>query len=872
VMVEQEKNLRRDLLEGGVTEAEREAFELLTDDERQCAICKTTCFLSALTTIDNKESNEIVCLRHFKSMECEADKLVLRYRYTLDELALLLQGVRARAESYEIWVDKVKEALEAKGDERLDFDDIKELLEESQTRKYPESELSEALIATVEEADKCQTVANQLGNKKVRTRTRGVLDSKSRLTVEELQLFSNQLDNIPIKVSGKDCVTQLLEQVVKFKETAQKLLTNNKLEDLEELKKVIETGSNLDVDLPELTELKAKAKQHEWLEEANEIIEDPMADSFDHIKEVIETGMELPPSPKVEKILGELSGLLTQVESWEERAKACLSVKPRLSLNEIDKLIKDGDAISEALPTLQTLKDSHKKAKEWLAKAGELQARPEHKPYVDILETLVARGRPLPVKLEPLSNFETQVAAGRAWRERTARVFLKKNTNLPLLDVVCPRADVGSQEGRRKKKTNTKDDLSGIQHPIFQGLTQKEMLDRKVISKAFKDAEIKEIQAIKEMRNEKSKKNHDESEESSEDSSDSKKNEVKFECEICSGSFHPSHVPLPKTKTGQPTSLHDIKFLCPNCLRSRRPRIELILSLLMNYEKISVKLPEGEALTYLTDRALAWQQRAEKVLRTAEVSEELKKLNDTEANGRKEKKTKGDESSMDETTDADTDTESESGSKPTKLSSVQSKKIPEIKLSNKMQTQLEEIMLEGDLLEVTMDENHQIWKLLQATEPRRSRKYPDLNELEAELETAREEKLRARKKRKLEAVNAENNVAKKIKLDEKATPDHTKKRKGGRRPAPKKDKDVKASASAEESDEEEEQEDCSAKPKCLKPVGKEVHWVQCDGCELWLHLNCVGLRPSDVCEDEDFICRECKPIRKPKASATAKPL
>jgi hypothetical protein len=68
-------------------------------------------------------------------------------------------------------------------------------------------------------------------------------------------------------------------------------------------------GSNLDVDLPELTELKAKAKQHEWLEEANEIIEDPMADSFDHIKEVIERGMELPPSPKVEKILGELTGI-----------------------------------------------------------------------------------------------------------------------------------------------------------------------------------------------------------------------------------------------------------------------------------------------------------------------------------------------------------------------------------------------------------------------------------------------------------------------------------------------------------------------------------------------------------------------------------
>ena len=33
----------------GTMEAEREAFELLPDDERQCEHCKTTCFLSAVT-------------------------------------------------------------------------------------------------------------------------------------------------------------------------------------------------------------------------------------------------------------------------------------------------------------------------------------------------------------------------------------------------------------------------------------------------------------------------------------------------------------------------------------------------------------------------------------------------------------------------------------------------------------------------------------------------------------------------------------------------------------------------------------------------------------------------------------------------------
>ena len=51
---------------------------------------------------------------------------------------------------------------------------------------------------------------------------------------------------------------------------------------------------------------------------------------------------------------------------------------------------------------------------------------------------------------------------------------------------------------------------------------------------------------------------------------------------------------------GKPTSLRDIKFLCPNCLRSRRPRLETILSLLVSLNKLTVRLPEGEALQCLT--------------------------------------------------------------------------------------------------------------------------------------------------------------------------------------------------------------------------------------------------------------------------------
>lgn len=36
-----------------------------------------------------------------------------RYRYTLDELPSMLYGVKERAQSYDTWVSKVGEALEA---------------------------------------------------------------------------------------------------------------------------------------------------------------------------------------------------------------------------------------------------------------------------------------------------------------------------------------------------------------------------------------------------------------------------------------------------------------------------------------------------------------------------------------------------------------------------------------------------------------------------------------------------------------------------------------------------------------------------------------------------------------------------------------
>lgn len=102
-----------------------------------------------------------------------------------------------------------------------------------------------------------------------------------------------------------------------------------------------------------------------------------------------------------------------------------------------------------------------------------------------------------------------------------------------------------------------------------------------------------------------------------------------LQCELCKDWFHSSCVPLPKTssqKKGSSWQGKEVKFLCPLCMRSRRPRLETILSLLVSLQKLPVRLPEGEALQCLTERAMSWQDRARQALATDELSSALAKL------------------------------------------------------------------------------------------------------------------------------------------------------------------------------------------------------------------------------------------------------
>lgn len=60
----------------------------------------------------------------------------------------------------------------------------------------------------------------------------------------------------------------------------------------------------------------------------------------------------------------------------------------------------------------------------------------------------------------------------------------------------------------------------------------------------------------------------------------------------------------------------------------------------------------------------------------------------------------------------------------------------------------------------------------------------------------------------------------------------------------------------EEDDDDGDDELCAA-ASCTRPQGDEVGWVQCDVCEKWYHLACVGLSPEKAEAMDSYNCRLC---------------
>uniref|UniRef100_A0A8C9EU68 Lysine demethylase 5A n=1 Tax=Pavo cristatus TaxID=9049 RepID=A0A8C9EU68_PAVCR len=1037
LMIEEETRLRETVVQMGVLMSEEEVFELVPDDERQCTACRTTCFLSALTCSCNPE--RLVCLYHPSDLcPCPMQNKCLRYRYPLEDLPSLLYGVKVRAQSYDTWVSRVTEALSANLNHKKDVIELRVMLEDAEDRKYPENDLFRKLRDAVKEAETCASVAQLLLSKKQK-HSRQSQDSgrtRTKLTMEELKAFVHQLFSLPCVISQARQVKNLLDDVEEFHERAQEAMMDE-VPDSSKLQELIDMGSGLYVELPELPRLKQELQQARWLDEVRSTLLDPQRVTLDVMKKLIDSGVGLAPHHAVEKAMAELQELLTVSERWEEKAKVCLQARPRQSMMALEGIVNEAKNIPAYLPNVLALKEALQRARDWTAKVEAIQNGNNYA-YLEQLESLSAKGRPIPVRLDALPQLESQVAAARAWRERTGRTFLKKNSSYSLLQVLSPRTDIGvygSSKNRRKRakelmeKEKEKDlDLESLSE-LEDGL--EEARDTAAVVAIFKEREQKEIEAMHTLRAANLAKM----------TMVDRIEEVKFcvcrktasgfmlQCELCKDWFHSGCVPLPKTssqKKGSSWQAKEVKFLCPLCMRSRRPRLETILSLLVSLQKLPVRLPEGEALQCLTERAMSWQDRARQALATDELSSALAKLSvlsqrmvEQAAREKTEKiisaelqkaaanpdlqghltsfqqsafnRVIGSVSSSprqtmdydDEETDSDEDiretygydikdnasvksssslepnlfcdeeipikseevvthmwtapsfcaehaysSASKSCSQGSSTPRKQPRKSPLVprsleppvlELSPGAKAQLEDLMMVGDLLEVSLDETQHIWRILQATHPpsedrflhvmeddsmdekplkmrgrdsserKRKRKLERAEQFFGDMKQKSKElkKLEKPKKKKLKLTMDKtkelNKLAKKLAKEEERKKKREKAvvakvelaKESTEKKREKKVLDIPSKydwSGAEESDDENAV--CAAQ-NCQRPCKDKVsfYWVQCDGgCDEWFHQVCVGVSP-EMAENEDYICINCakKTMQGPISPAHAPP-
>lgn len=744
-----------------MTKAEREAFELIPDDERQCEICKTTCFLSAVTCNCVKS---LVCLRHYSELcKCVPEKHTLKYRYTLDELPLMLRKLKVKAESFETWITKVRDVLDPATPRVMTLEDLQLLAQEAEDKKFPSSVLLERLNSAVLEAEKCVTVIQQLDINKVRTRTRNSTCeiAKYKLTIDELDMFVQEIDNLCCIIQEGDSVRELQQMGKEFTEMANDILSQP-LNQIKEsaVEKLIEEGSSLCIELSQMKPLKTVLEKLRWYTCVREIIEADEKIPIQIIKKYIKEGHDLEIVDEfddnlVQKELLNLESIMVDVEEWEAEARKCFESGTQHEIPEIEELLLRADSINGKLQSQGMLEDALKKAKEWLATVEILQTN-EHYPYLHTLENVVNRGKNIPFQLEELKRMEEHLTSARSWKQRTSRTFLKRNSNLELMEVLSPR-DCRSANGNKNENKHNMDsyreDQISKQFPEDMGPTQM------VIT--FKGAEEKEMADMRELRQKNIGKNPE--------------NDTycvcgqafygtMYCCNLCKDWFHtgcirnaptaqttapinnttplanksirspansPSGLPLSPSNVTMPQSSgrsrdREFKYMCEMCQRSKRPRLEIILTLLVSLQKLPIRLPEGEALQCLTERAMNWQDRARQILATDEVALALECMQKQSVlDGKPEfggntltyKNVEHAYSSstslpgvkqLDENATNITMPDAPKPGSPTPTS---------IQLHEDTQQRIEELLMEGDLLEVSLDETQFLWRLYNATKP-----------------------------------------------------------------------------------------------------------------------------------------------------------
>ncbi|KAG7281096.1 hypothetical protein CRUP_027633 [Coryphaenoides rupestris] len=868
LMIREEAELREKVKKMGVALSRVAKYDHLQDDDRQCICCRTTCYLSAVTCPCSP--GVLACLHHVHDLcSCPISNYTLNYRFTLDELYPLMTAVKHRAELYDDWAFRVTHTLDAKLDKKKGLAVFRSLVSESESNVFPNNDLLFRLRLVTEDAEKCSSVAQQLlagkrptsnitttppqpppldhllhlhhptttcGLSRVRC---GRRKSPSLLTVEELRSFVRQLYNLPCSLAQAPLLKKLLNDIEDFQQHSEKVLSEN-VSSVTEIQSLLDVSFDFDVELPELPCLRVKLEQSRWLEGVG-VRPSYSSLTLEAMRKLVDQGLGLAAHPTVDKAMARLQELLATSEYWEDKAASLLKASHPLPLETLSTAAVKSASVPAHLPNCLLLQESVRRAREWLQDAEELQA-PGCAPTAAALSDAVLRGQDIQVHLEPLQRLEALLAEVQEWKESAVAMFLKKNDPSTLLEVLCPRS-VGSPK-RKTKEGNSSPQL-GKKKPATPPESPVDI--QRALSTCKDSSSAMEAMAALRADNESKLLPAADCMDLTVCVCQEAPMGAMLQCELCRDAFH--SVCVRDLYDDGATAADRQPWLCPLCRRSEAPPMSEVLPLLAAVQQCCrggrVRLPEADALHFLVERAVNWQHRAR------QNADELRLQEMQEGPGTPPTLTRWASGNNNNTATADGHAQ-----------------------------ELEELMVEGLLLPVSLPETQDLYRALMHR-PRSSR--PPAGCLSPPHDHAsdctKHVQFSDGQEKSLSWNDDEEGST--LSVSEKNAKRHLERGVGGvasgRRPRKNKkphykrqkmsrDKSLErrgaSTSSSPRSDfsqsdgSDEEMAVCPAE-RCQQPEGDEVDWVQCDGrCNQWFHQACVGVT-AELAEKEDYVCVGC---------------
>ncbi len=645
-MLDTENRQRKALLEWGVVNAEREAFELLADDERKCAECNTTCFLSAVTC--KCSPKKVTCLRHYEELcSCPPIEHTLRYRYTLDELPLMLEKLKEKADSVAAWAAKVHDALDINTPRTITLSGLKELLNEAREKRFPDASFGGGGNGDDLSAHRLLSKAIKSVQDALAVDFNNILSHRQTLskkvTLTEIRSYYDELLRIPCVLPQENTVKHFLKFLDEFQAKADQVLENEQAT-VADVESVLKQGHFPNVEIPHADRLKNYKKMLQLIEDYNEKLKNPTTSlTLEAVDQLLTSCKSISkPNPRTVAIGEELTQLKEKITSWEAKIKnyltksASTANSAKHSLSQVQSLLEEADGIKAFLPGREKLRTLIQKGGAWKNRATNalLPKKSSPPPFLEYVERLLDDGRNLHIGFDELEKLETLAGKVLRWREEVHRMFLADCKVFGLLEVLLPRRSLqqisrfraasgavdDSADEKKLSATAANTRLELVDLLAAADVAVDEDVDVDKIVSSIKVAEKREFELIRALRVKNTfKKKQGTANGSTYCVCSAASTLSTRECTLCKDLFHEQCLKK-LANYCEPKKADSRIFLCPFCRRSRRPSSKNVSCALAKLHKLRARTLEGIAIQCLLDREAEWKQAVNELLKTPELS------------------------------------------------------------------------------------------------------------------------------------------------------------------------------------------------------------------------------------------------------------